>query len=130
VGDRHEVGERLERRHLEQRRPDRHHGAGRDRERVTVRLSFGDGLAGDDTGAARLVLDDDRLAQRLRQLLAVDAHQRVHAGAGGQRHDDGDGAGRIVLRLRRQNGNAGEQRGRERKRAATRQRTKRAATRE
>lgn len=98
--DRHEVGERIEWPLLEQCRSDCHHRAGRDRERIAIRRALRDGLPGDDAGAARAVLDDDGLAEALREFLAVEAHGGIHPGAGSERHDDGDGAGRIVFGVR------------------------------
>ena len=59
-------------------------GAGGDCECVAIGGTLDDGFAGNDTRAARPVVDDDRLAEALRQLLAVEPHQRVHAGARGQ----------------------------------------------
>ena len=97
IGDRHEVGQRVERPLLEQRRPDRHDGAGRHRERVAVGRALEDAFAGDDAGAAGPIVDDHRLAEALRQLVGIETHQRVHPGARRQRHDDGDGPSRVVV---------------------------------
>ena len=47
------------------------------------------------------VLDHDRAAEHLLQLLAVEARQRIHAGAGGERHDDRHGLGGVGLRAGR-----------------------------
>ena len=47
---------------------------------------------------AGTVFDHDRTAERLLQLLAVEPRHRVHAGAGGERHDDRHGLGGIALR--------------------------------
>ena len=60
----------------------------------------GGGAAGADH-----VLDDDALAERLRHMRGDDARDDVGRAAGRERHDHGDGAGRIVLRLGRR-GNA------------------------
>jgi hypothetical protein len=63
---------------------------------------------------ARLVLDHDRLAKALRQILRIDAHERTHARASGERHHDGDLLGRILLRVgrsRARGGGDGEGRG-------------------
>ena len=49
---------------------------------------------------AGLVLDHDRLAERLAEFLRIDAHDHVHAAAGGERHDDVHVAGGEVLRER------------------------------
>ncbi len=86
--DRHEILQRIVRHGLEQCRADRHHRAGRNDHGVAV---GGRGLQRRDTGeagAARLVLDHDRLAERLRELLGIKPHGDIEAGAGReQRHD-------------------------------------------
>ena len=83
------------------------HGAGADvtrpvadAERVAVRRSLrgtGDADAGAGAGHG---LDDDGLAERHPHALAQDARERVRRPAGGKRHDDGDRARRIALRMR------------------------------
>ncbi len=62
---------------------------------------LGDQLRADDVGAAALVLDHDLLAPGLGQPLADRARHHVAHAAGRRRHHDGDGLGRIGLRLRR-----------------------------
>jgi hypothetical protein len=55
------------------------------------------GLGGADHAAcARLVVDHDRLAERLGQFLAKGARGDVGAGAGGERHDQADWSVRPV----------------------------------
>ena len=47
-------------------------------------------LHADVAAGASLVLDDERLSERLRELLADDASQRIRRPAGGKRNDDAD----------------------------------------
>jgi hypothetical protein len=49
----------------------------------------------DRTAGAGDVLDHDGLAERILHPLAEDAHHGIRGAAGGERHDHGDGAGRI-----------------------------------
>ena len=67
-------------------------------DRVAVRLRLR--AARDAGGAAGAgdVLDDELLAERLREVFADDAGDDVGRSAGGERHDDGDRTGRVVLR--------------------------------
>src|SRR5262249_24714167 len=54
---------------------------------------------GSDVGArARSVLDDERLAEALGELLADEARDNVGSAAGGIANDDAYGPGRVVLR--------------------------------
>jgi hypothetical protein len=59
------------------------------------------GLRRGKEARARLVLDDNRLSEALGKLVAVQARDDIHAGAGRERHDDRDGPRRIILRERR-----------------------------
>ena len=40
------------------------------------------------------------LPEALCEFLAIKAHRGIHSGAGRQRHDDGDGPGRVLVGLR------------------------------
>jgi hypothetical protein len=67
--------------------------------RIAVRRGFrGVGGAVIAAGAGP-VLDNDRLAHRLRHVLEHDAADDVAGAAAGKRDDRGDRPGRIVLRL-------------------------------
>ena len=62
-----------------------------------------DNRAGGEPGAdhaagAAAIVDDDRLAQRMRQPVGDDARHRVDAAAGRERHDQRDRTGGIALR--------------------------------
>jgi hypothetical protein len=68
------------------------------RDRVAVVLgALGAGDAGGPTGADH-VFDHEGLAERLRHAVGDYAGDDVGRPARGERHNDGDGAGRIVLR--------------------------------
>ncbi|MNT17667.1 hypothetical protein D3C72_1528290 [compost metagenome] len=64
-------------------------------QRVAVRLGARHALAADGAAGAVAVFDDDRRAQRLAQRFRVDAADQVDGSACGERHDQGDGAGRV-----------------------------------
>ena len=85
-----------------------HVRGGDHRQRVAVRLRLGD-LGGADGGArAGLVLDDDRLPQRGRELFLEDARRDVGESAWAERDDDLDGAFRILRGGRTREGERGE----------------------
>ena len=67
-------------------------------QRVAVGRGARRGLRADDAAAAALVLDDDRLAQRLGEALADLRADEVDAAAGLHRRDDLDRLGGIGLR--------------------------------
>ena len=108
IGDQHERRLRIERqRHevllgvvvdlLVERRVDRQNRRGGDDERVPVGRGARHVLRRQHQRRAGLVLDHDRLAERLAEFLRVDAHDHVHAAAGGKRHDDVHVSRREVL---------------------------------
>jgi hypothetical protein len=69
-------------------------------ERVAVGRRLGYRLGADLGVGTALILDDDLLAPHLGEPLAHRAGDHVGRAAGGQRHDDPDGLGRIALRPR------------------------------
>ncbi len=69
--------------------------------RVAVGLGLGDGADPDRAARARPVLDDERLAELLRQALRHRARHDVRGAAGREGHDDLHPLGRPRLRLRR-----------------------------
>ena len=73
-------------------------------QRVAVRRALGHRVGAGDRAGARPVLDDERLAHRVLQPLREEARVDVGRAAGGERHDDLHGAGRIVLRTTRRCG--------------------------
>jgi hypothetical protein len=85
---------------LVERRIDRERDGGQHHQRMTVGRRGRDRVGGKCGGGAGLVLDQHRLAERVRQPIRIDAGDRIHAGAGGERHHDGDVLGRIAVRLR------------------------------
>ena len=62
---------------------------------VAVGRGAGDGARRDRAVGARLVVDDDRLLERARRLVADEAGGRVDAAAGGERQHQGDRPARI-----------------------------------
>ena len=73
---------------------------GHDAERVAVGRGVRDQLIAEDAAGARLVLDDDRLAEPLLHGVGEDAADDVGAAAGAERDDDMDRLRRPVLRRR------------------------------
>ncbi len=74
-----------------QRAVDRH------QERVAVRVGLGDDLRADDRVGARPVVDDDRLAEFVGELLADEAGEEIRRPARRERDDQADRARRIGL---------------------------------
>ena len=110
--DRREVGDRVVRQRLEQalvhdERVDLHE------QRVAVGLGARDALAADVAAGAGDVVDDDGLAERLRQVRGELARDEVDSRAGRVGHDQRD----VLLGPRRLCRAAGEHRGREQRRA-------------
>src|SRR5262249_50694972 len=70
---------------------------GGEKEGVAVRCRVRGGRRREIAAGARLVLDDDRLAERARELVGDDARLRVGAAAGRKRHDDAQRMARPVL---------------------------------
>ena len=98
VGNPVEALHRLERQRLEHRTVYRMAGR-RDEKRISVRCAAGDFGRANGAGGARLVLDDDGLAEVLRHCLTNDARRRVHAAARRETDHDPDRFRRKVLRL-------------------------------
>ena len=71
----------------------------RHQQRVAVGLRLGGGLGADVAARARPVVDDDALAEPLRQRLRDDARRGVDAAARRPGHDQPDRLVRVVLRL-------------------------------
>jgi hypothetical protein len=71
-------------------------------QRVAVGRAARHRFGADDPARARAVLHDHRAAERLAELLADQARQRVSGSARGERHDDLDRLRRVRL------GEAGE----------------------
>src|SRR5258706_13751931 len=65
----------------------RYERSGRDHERVTVGLRFGDDFVADGRSCPGPVLDHHLLAPFARELLAEDARERVRRAAGRPRYD-------------------------------------------
>jgi len=88
------------------------HAAGADQERSAVWRRLGDIFGGDDRAAARLVLNNHRLAEIFRQFLPEHARDDVVAAAGRETDDDVDRPRwifcRIVQRERRAGGEHGQ----------------------
>ena len=96
---RHEVLHQRERLFRDQRFVDRV-GVRHHQQRVAVRRRFRHEVGADDRAGAGAVLDDERLSQRLLQLLAEIARVDVGRAAGAERHDDAYRFRGISLRLR------------------------------
>src|SRR5262249_24337094 len=95
--ERNEIGCRVVGQLLVERDVDRHRGARRHEQQVAVGGGFGDGARRDEGAPPRRILDHERLAEPLLQSLAEHAGNDVRAPARSERHDDGDGARRVVL---------------------------------
>ena len=72
----------------------------RHQERVTVGWRIDRSLGADNAARPRPVVDDELLAQPLRQILAHDARHNVGRAPGGKRHDPAHWLRRIGLRPR------------------------------
>ena len=72
-----------------------------DRDGVAVRRGLGGAGHAEAAAGAADVLDDEGLAERAAHVLADQAGDDIGRPAGGERHDDGDRFGRILLRQRR-----------------------------
>ena len=96
---RHEVAHQRERLVGHERLVDRV-GVRHRQQRVAVGRRLRDLVGADDRSGARLVLDHDRLLQRLGEILAELAGEHVGGTAGAERHDDLDRLRRKVLRGR------------------------------
>jgi hypothetical protein len=88
-GDRREVARHVERHALHDARKD-HDVVGDDAEREAVGRGAGQRLQAEDPARARLVVDDDRMAQRLGERLLRGRRDRVDARAGRVRQDEAD----------------------------------------
>ena len=106
--DRREVLDRIVGQVLEQAGIHRDRGRG-EQQRMAVRIGARHQRHAGVAAAAGAIVDDHALAERLRQRLGQDARDDVGRPAGRERHDQRDGAGRIV-RL----GGRGRQRGQQR----------------
>ena len=96
--DRREILHAVERHGAEQRVVHRVHAHRVEQEHVAVRRRARDRGGSDIAGCARTILDDDRLPERLPQVLADDARENVRRSAGSERHNEGDRSLRIALR--------------------------------
>ena len=88
--DRHEVLLRVVGRLLEQRRPDRHHRAGRDDQRIAVGRRALSAAMPTRPALPGLFSITTGLPSACDSLLGVEPHGDVHAGAGGEQRHDGD----------------------------------------
>jgi len=77
-------------------------------QRVAVRLRLGDDVGADIAARARTILDDDRLAERLRELLAHRAGEHVDQPARRERRDHADRPVGVGLRECARTGADGE----------------------
>jgi hypothetical protein len=96
---------------------DRHHAARADQERVAVRRLRRRVFGGETAAGASLVLDQNRLADVLLQLLPDQARKNVVATARGKTDDDVNGLARVVwiaLRTRRMRGEDERENGQQR----------------
>jgi hypothetical protein len=80
-------------------------------QRVAVGRGAAHRFAADAAAGAGAVVDDHRLAQRLRQFLGDDAAEHVGEAPGGPRHDDLDRLARVVGRSGRHGCEDGERAG-------------------
>ena len=119
VDDRRDVADEIETEIGEQRRIDRVRGHDL-QQRVAIGRRLGDRVGRDVAAGTRLVLDDELLAQPLRQPLAHQARHDVGRPAGGKADDDARRLGRVGLRPRelRQGRHSGRARGQMHERAA------------
>jgi hypothetical protein len=92
--DRREIAQRVERHAAVEMWIDRDLAVRKQPYRVAVGRRLGDQLGGDVAVRARPVLDDHRLAERLRQLLRQHARRDVGRAAGRDRNDEADRARR------------------------------------
>jgi len=97
AGDRRDVADEIEVELVIERRVERVRRNGHE-ERIAIRCRTHDRLRGDITAGARPVLDDELLAEPLREPLADQACDDVGAAAGGKADDDADRPRRIGLR--------------------------------
>ena len=97
--DRREVLDRIEREARIQRCTDRIGLRGK-QQRIAVGGRLGDQLAADRRARARLVLDENRLAEAPGQLLRDQTHRPVDRAARGEGHDHPHRPRRIVVRCR------------------------------
>jgi len=88
--DQHEVPVRIVGQLLEQHLVHDHRGRNRPHQRVAVRRCVLHLLGGDGAARARLVLDEDRLAGFLGNVLAIGAREDVGEATGGIAADDAD----------------------------------------
>jgi len=95
--DRDEVLLGIERNALVEERRDAQRIDRQHAQRVAVGLRLRAGLRADERRAARAILDDHGLTERLGQLLSERAQEHVAHAAGTERHDHPDGLVRIVL---------------------------------
>ena len=95
--DRRDVADEIEIELVVERRVDRVRRADQE-ERVAVRRRAHDRLGGDIAAGARPVLDDEWLAEPLRQPLTDQAREDVGRAAGGKADDDAHRPRRIGLR--------------------------------
>ena len=106
IGDRREIGEDVVGRLLQDVRHDGERAVGAEHEGVAVGGGALDLAGGQRPVGAGLGDDDDGLAQRLLQLLADDAGERVGGRARAKGDDEPDGLRRPGLRLRHSWGNS------------------------
>ncbi len=100
--DRHVILERIVGQILAEAGIDRDRADGGEEQRVAVGLRLGHGLRGDRAVGARLVLDDDGLAEISAHAFGQDTSDEVGVAAGREADHHADRAVGIVLRLRRQ----------------------------
>jgi len=94
-----EVFQRVEAGGLVKRRVDHIGAVGRQQQGVAIGLGPGGGRGADVAPGTRAVVDDELLAQRLRQLLGHDAGNRVIGAPGHLGHDQGHGLVRVLAVL-------------------------------
>ena len=68
-------------------------------QRVSIGVGLGDGSAAGGAAGARPVVDHDRLAEAVRQLLTDDAAEEIGRSTRRERHDQRNGSYGIVLGL-------------------------------
>ena len=91
IRDMREIAHRVIADVLVHRRPDHDDRDAGYHQRIAVGLGTGDRFGHRDAATARPVLDDERLAERLAQRLAVEPRRSVGGAAGRERHDDAHG---------------------------------------
>ena len=72
-----------------------------DEQRIAVGRGPGDQVSPDIAAGAAAIVDDDRLAPELAELVGEHASKRIGWSARRERHDDAHSAGRIALRRHR-----------------------------